>query len=40
MTEVTKSASTALLSSSSALTRQAGDLKTESDRFLAQIKAA
>jgi len=38
--EVTKSASTALHTSSSALTRQAADLKTEIDRFLAQIRAA
>jgi methyl-accepting chemotaxis protein len=38
--EVTKSASTALHSSSSALTLQAADLKAEIDRFLAQIRAA
>ncbi len=38
--EVTKSASTALLDSSSALSRQATDLKAEIDNFLAQIKAA
>jgi methyl-accepting chemotaxis protein len=38
--EVTKSASTALHTSSSALTHEAADLKAEIDNFLAQIKAA